>query len=790
MTTETRILPPALVQRLREVLGERLKLEVHERIVYGYDATGVSALPDAVVRVRSAADVATVLQAAAEWSMPVVARGAGSGLSAGAVPEHGGIVLSFEEMRDSISVSPERRRAWVQPGLVNASLEGMLAAHGLFYAPDPASHRVSTIGGNVAENSGGPKAVKYGVTGQHVSALEVVDMTGAIGILHAGELQNGPDLASLVIGSEGTLAVVTAVELKLLPRPTYVVTVLVPFEHMAGATAFVSRVIKSGVVPATLEFIDRRTIEAIEAWGVVRYPEGAGAVLLLELDGAREAVEHDLGRVHDLAATMGAMQVQYTDDPAERERLWLGRRSAFAAVGRFGKHILTQDITVPRERLTDMLEAVEEIGERYDLFVATVGHAGDGNLHPDFLFDPEDADESRRVHEANIDVMRACVAMGGSITGEHGIGSDKLHGLPIMYGPAELGLMADVKRALDPGTVLNPGKAIVMAPRVPPERIEDGTPEAAIQASVLHAIERGELQAISLEHCTGIHVDLGNLTVQIGAGETWDAVEEALADTPLRVPFDPLRERSVYRSLLLNDYGPEHLTTGTLRQHLLAITYVTGYGEVIRMGRDVVKNVAGYDLYRLLIGSRGEYGVPVRITVRLAQRDDSTWMCRVWRPDEGGAPLASLRAGFALPTGESFMLYGRMSGSAPEGWHEAPDGAAILDGVREQLLSSSDLLDLHLEPSALPVLLAHLHPPVCVLPCAARVLCRVHRESAEMLVERINHRDRRVTRAEWGRAWRPLVPADGLAKDWSLRLRQDVFAGHMLRNWFEREMRA
>jgi FAD/FMN-containing dehydrogenase len=564
---------------------------------------------------------------------------------------------------------------------------------------------------------------------------------------------------------------------------------------MSGATAFVSRIVEAGIVPATLEFIDRLTIDAIELWGVAHYPPGAGAVLLLELDGERDVVAAGLERVRAIAHEMGAMEVTATDDPAERDGLWLGRRSAFAAVGRFARRAQTQDITVPRERLTEMLEATEEIATRFGLVVATIGHAGDGNLHPDFLYNDGEENIEERIHEANTEVFRACVAMGGSISGEHGIGSDKLHGMPIMFGPTELGIMADVKRALDPAGILNPGKAIVPAPRFPAMRVTDDEVAAAIQEDVLRAIESGDSPDIDLSVCTGIAVDPGNLTVQVGAGETWDAVEAALADGALHFPLAPLRERSVYRSLLLNDYGPEHLASGTLRQHLLAVTFVTGRGEVVTMGRAVVKNVAGYDLFRLLIGSRGRYGIPIRCTLRLAPRSQAAWVYREWPPDDDLRIPAGAEAAFADWDGAGGRVYYRIAGRIPPGWEASPDADRLLATRRADIAQADDVLDLHLERSAasrmsLPELFGLLPQPICVLPHAARVLVRADRDSAVRLVDEARARGAALRRADWGRGWEPLIPLDEPARRWDGLLTNDIFSGSMLGDWFEREIRA
>ncbi|HEX6506556.1 MAG TPA: FAD-linked oxidase C-terminal domain-containing protein, partial [Chloroflexota bacterium] len=370
-------------RRLHDRFGERLSIQPHVRRLYGYDATGFFGLPDAVLYAESVQDLHDAVLLAQRLRSPLVGRGSGTGLSGGSVPEHGGIVVSFERMRNVLSIDETHFRMWVEAGAVNRALESELEPVGLFYPPDPASHRIATIGGNLAENSGGPRAVKYGVSGHHVIQLQVVDAAARMGILACGEFQPSLDLASLVIGSEGTLALIASAQLSLDRRPERVVTHLLSFSAMATATRFVSALIASGTVPSTLEFLDRNTIRAIEEWGVATYPAGSDAILLLDLDSNRCDIDHESGAIVNLAQAMGALEVVVAADEAEREAVWLGRRGSYAAIARHSGRVFIQDITVPRSRLTEMLLEVERIAGKYDLHASTVGHAGDGNLHPD-----------------------------------------------------------------------------------------------------------------------------------------------------------------------------------------------------------------------------------------------------------------------------------------------------------------------------------------------------------------------------------------------------------------------
>jgi glycolate oxidase subunit GlcD len=776
-------------ERLKARFGERVSLLPHVRRLYGYDATGLFGLPDAVLYAESMDDLRDAVLLAHEIRLPIIGRGSGTGLSGGTVPEQGGIIVSFERLRRILSIDEAHRRIWVEAGIVNLTLESHLEPLGLFYPPDPASHRISTIGGNLAENSGGPRAVKYGVTGHHVIQLRVVDAGGHVGILSCGEFQPSLDLVSLVVGSEGTLALIEAAQLALEQRPEHVVTLLLSFRAMAGATRFVSSLIAAGTVPSTLEFMDRNTIRAIEEWGVATYPTGAGAVLLVDLDGNRGEIERESEAVRDLALHMGALDVELAQDEAEREALWLGRRGSYAAVARHSKRVLIQDVTVPRSRLTDMLLEVERIAGKYNLHTATVGHAGDGNLHPDFGYDPDDGDMVSRIHAANTEILQACVRMDGSITGEHGIGSDKLAQLSLMYGPAELGMMADVKRALDPDGILNPDKAILM-------ELGDQTAVDAPQRS-LRPVEREARDAVlaarqakvglsyDLDRLRHIQVDIENMVVEVGAGETIGAINSALSDTSLRFPVTALRAQEVGRALLLNDYGPDHLMGGLFRQHLLAVTYVTGRGDVVRMGRPVMKNVAGYDLFRLLIGSRGLLGVPLSFVFRLVPRRAGQWFVNETKDLTGLVPLSGPRAYslYAYPYGENYRACGQYR-IGPEGWEPMNAGEYDLAAAMSRLKPDDEVLDLAFPPEFLPHVLSLLSTkPTLVLPAAARILVHLERNRADELVRKCTTLCPGAVRATYGSAQRAMHESDEFTQLWEKQLTQVFDPDGVLREW-------
>ncbi len=707
--------------------------------LYGYDAMGTAfGVPLAVVQVEGQQDIQDLIAIVGRHGGKLVARGAGTGLSGGAVPRDGQVVLSLERMQSVSRPDVPHRRLRAEAGVVNGSLDAILRPYGLFYPPDPASYRVSTIGGNVAENAGGPHAVKYGVTGHRVAAVEITDAEGQAGLLTAGPWQGGLDLAALVTGAEGTLGVVSAAWLALEERPETTVTMLMSFAEIAQASACVSAIVASGVLPATLEFLDRATVAAVERWGVAHYPEGSAAVLLVEFDGLPQEVEGAAAAAEEIGRSYGVLSCEIARTAEERDALWLGRRGAYAVVARYGRRVLTQDVTVPRDRLTEMLAAVDEISTRHGLQAVTVGHAGDGNLHPDFAYDPGNREESERVHRANREILEACVALGGSITGEHGIGTEKLGQLEIMLGPAELGLSWAVRRALDPRGLLNPGKAVPEAPRTEPgggdAACAGGLAEAARAIVAQVAVARRERRRLSVDDgaLRGIEVSLANMTVRVGAGNTMAELQAVLRGEALGFAIEPLLAETFGELLLTNDYGPEEVAQGTLRRHLLALTYVTGYGEVVRFGRDVVKNVAGYDLCRLLIGSRGRLGVPIEMTLRLVPRRETAWWSRRGTlEDYGGA--RGLERLFAVPEGGAHRLY-LQALTPPGGFTEAPEGPEVLAGLRRELRQRETLLDLAVPWSELERALGALgHPPLLLLPSAGRVLARCDKETAERL---------------------------------------------------------
>ena len=455
-------MPESFVAELRTALGHEHVISEPEQLrVYECDGlTGHRAVPELVVLPGSTAEVQTVLRACSRERVPFVARGAGTGLSGGATPVAGGVVVSLARMNRILEIDLESQRVVVEPGVTNLDVTRAVAADGLFYAPDPSSQQVCTIGGNVAENSGGAHCLKYGFTTHHVTGLTLVLPEGDVVELGGKALDpDGPDLLGVVVGSEGTLGVVTQITLRIVRAPQVVRTLLAGFRTMDAAGAAVSEIVAAGILPSAIEMMDSLTIEAAERAVSPGYPEGAGAVLLVELDGVAEQVEDDVAELERICDECGSFERRTAADEADRARLWRGRKSAFAAMGRIATDYYVQDGVVPRTRLPDVLRRIEELSATHGLRVGNVFHAGDGNLHPLVLYDAEagETDAARELAEAILD---ACLDAGGSLTGEHGVGMDKACSMPRMFSERDLHTFERLRRAFDPGGLCNPGKVI------------------------------------------------------------------------------------------------------------------------------------------------------------------------------------------------------------------------------------------------------------------------------------------------------------------------------------------
>ena len=451
----------ALDGRLR---ADQVIREPEQLRTYACDGlTGRRVVPALVVLPESASEVQAVVRLCNALSLPFVARGAGTGLSGGALPVADGIVISLARMDRILELDVQRGVAIVEPGVANLDVTRAVEGDGFFYAPDPSSQQVCTIGGNVAENSGGAHCLKYGFTVNHVLAANVVVPDGELVELSVWD--EGPDLLGLFVGSEGTLGIATRLTLRVLRAPEEVRTLLAGYAHTDDAGEAVSATIAAGILPAAIEMMDALAIEAAQAAVQANYPAGCGAVLIVELDGPRPQVEHDVAQLERIFRDTGAVEVRRAGDAVDRAAIWRGRKAAFAAIGRISPDYYVQDGVVPRTRLPDVLRRIEALSHDHGLRVANVFHAGDGNLHPLVLYDGRVAGESERAEELANQILEACIDAGGSITGEHGVGADKACAMPLMFGEDDLATMQRVRLAFDPKSLSNPGK-IFPTPRL------------------------------------------------------------------------------------------------------------------------------------------------------------------------------------------------------------------------------------------------------------------------------------------------------------------------------------
>jgi glycolate oxidase subunit GlcD len=453
----------AVTDALAAIVGERwIRRTRSELLAYDSDALpGYRKHPAVAVFPANADELIAIIRELAKHGTPFVPRGAGTGLSGGALAEDT-VLVGLNRMHRIIEIDADNRIAHVEPGVVNAKLSKAVAPYGLHYAPDPSSQTACTIGGNVAENAGGPHCLKYGVTMNHIVALRVVLPGGEVVMLGDpyGETE-GYDLTGLFVGSEGCFGVATDIWVRLVPLPQVIRTLLADFNSIEDAARAVGRIIATGIIPAALEMMDKATIRAVEASiYAAGYPLDAEAILLVEVDGPEAGLSDDVRLIDDICRSSGARDVRLAETDAERARLWQGRKKAFGAMGRVAPALVVQDAVVPRTRLPEILALIHEIGKRHRVPVCNVFHAGDGNLHPNIPYDATDADESDRVHHAMTEIMSACIAVGGTITGEHGVGLDKLRYMPALFDDTTLSMMCSVRQVFDPQQRSNPGKVI------------------------------------------------------------------------------------------------------------------------------------------------------------------------------------------------------------------------------------------------------------------------------------------------------------------------------------------
>ncbi|MBO7747654.1 FAD-binding protein [Paenibacillus sp. MWE-103] len=463
------MLQEAVAGKLRAIVGPGwFKDDPESLVTHSYDGTPMlQSLPDGVVYPETTAQVSEIVKVLQEHRVPLISRGSGTNLCGGTVPVQGGVVMVMHRMNRILEIDLENLTATVQPGLNTKAFITHVESLGLFYPPDPSSMAISTIGGNIAECSGGLRGLKYGTTKDYVIGLEAVLASGEI-IRTGGKLMKdvaGYDLTKLLVGSEGTLAVITEATLKLVPPPKTKKTMLAMYKDLYGAARTVSKIIESRIIPATLEFLDNPTIRVVDDFAKLGLPLDMDAILLIEQDGEAETVERDIARIAEICRGENAERVSIAADEAEALKLLTARRSAFTALARLRPTTILEDATVPRSKIADMVLAINEIAKRHRVTICTFGHAGDGNLHPTATTDARDANEIHRVEEAFAEIFEAAIRLGGTITGEHGVGLVKAPYLEWKVGAAGIEVMQAIKKAFDPHNILNPGKMFAKSAR-------------------------------------------------------------------------------------------------------------------------------------------------------------------------------------------------------------------------------------------------------------------------------------------------------------------------------------
>ena len=449
------------IQALTKIVGsENIHLALEDRMCYSYDGTFRTFLPDYIVRPKSTLEIQAIVKLAAACKIPLYPRGAGTGLSGGSVPVKGGIVMDLTRLNSILEIDAKNLLAIVEPGVITGDLHKAVEALGLYYPPDPASLKICTMGGNVAEGAGGPRAIKYGVTRDYVMGLEVVTAAGEIIRIGGRTVKNvaGYDLTRLFVGSEGTLGVITQIIVKLIPKPEAKKTIMSMFPKLDGAANTVPQIIAKGIIPAALEIMDDLAINCVENHLHMGLPRDSEAVLLIELDGDKEVVEKQAPIIARICQDNGASEVRVARDDAESEELWKARRAVSAAIVQLNPTKISEDATVPRTQIPEMIRRLKKISVKYNLPMPIYGHAGDGNLHPNILTDRRNSEEMERVEKAVEEIFKTTVELGGTLSGEHGIGLMKAPFMKLQFTPEEIHYFREIKKAFDPHNILNPGK--------------------------------------------------------------------------------------------------------------------------------------------------------------------------------------------------------------------------------------------------------------------------------------------------------------------------------------------
>ena len=646
------------IREMEDIVGKaHVSVSRANTELYSYDASLAKGKPGVVVFPADSQETARIVRAAHRAAIPLVPRGFGTNLSGGTIVTVEGLVVCMSRLNRILGIYPEGRYAVVQPGVTNLELQDALATIGFFYAPDPASQKVSTIGGNAGENSGGPRCLKYGVTTNHILGMEMILPDGEV-VRTGGAALDPPgyDLRGAIVGGEGTFGVVTEFTVRILPLSESIITMLATYDSIADAARSVSDIISAGILPTTLEMMDAMIIRAVEDSYACGYPRDAAAVLIIEVEGPTAGLKDQANRIQQICMQTNCREIQEAKNNQERNLLWQGRRGAFGAVARLAPNYLVNDATVPRTKLPEALAKVAEITKNYNCEHGNVFHAGDGNLHPLLLFDSRDTDQLHRVEKAGWEIMEACVKLGGTISGEHGIGLEKQEAMRMVFSEDDFNAQRALKRAFDPDNVLNPGKVIPPPKAVGQdgkspeptlsEQVRGGSGNGAHLSTVMARIKSAasQKQAVmpvgngtfsqfgnlpdkdfqslsSLSMADVIEYDPPNQVITAGAGMSLAALQEHLKQNhqwlPLRPPF--FNAGSTVGSLVaMAACGPERMAYGGPRDLLLGLRYIDSRGVLVTAGGRVVKNVAGYDMTRLLTGSAGTLGFIAEATWRVS----------------------------------------------------------------------------------------------------------------------------------------------------------------------------
>lgn len=705
MTTDGSVLERAqVVSALQELVDPtRVLHSAAARAPFESDGlTAFRAQPTAVVLVETAAEIVDLVRWCHAANIPFLARGSGTSLSGGSMPFPNGIVLALNRMNHILAMQPDDLQCRVEPGVINLDVSKAARPHGLYYAPDPSSQAICTIGGNVAFNSGGAHCLKYGMTSNHVLGLTYVTPTGEVEHIGHDSLEGlGPDLPGFFVGSEGRFGVALDLTLRLLPLvPTYK-TVLAAYNATSAAGDAVAQIVASGLLPGAMEIMDELSIQAAEVSVKAGYPKGAAAILIVELEGDAAQVSAEFEELKKLLEASGSYEIREARSEAERANIWKGRKSAFSAVGRLSPDYIVQDGVVPRSRLGEALQIIEKLSKQHEIRVANVFHAGDGNLHPLILFDGSEPGALHRAEELAGEILQMCIGMGGSITGEHGVGMEKGAYLPLQYQGKDLQFMYDMCFALDPHGVANRDKKlrhdswpaapnsidIDWYPREYTEthrnRIEDMRVRIrqARQIRVMgggtktEVIPQTDEETLLTSSLTGIlEYNPEEFTITTWAGSPVSEIQNILAEQGQYLPFcPPVQEGSTMGGIVSCGLSGEgRLRFGGMRDFILGVRCIDGNGEILYGGGRVVKNAAGFDLPKLMVGSLGSLAAILELTFKVFPQPHSqgSLICQFKDMATASRQMHKLRTGpceldslCLLPTDDGYVLLVRLAGS-------------------------------------------------------------------------------------------------------------------------------